>query len=126
MAIFIEKPKLVPASGNRPKIIEEYIGRANSGTTTISVARMVSPGGWVEPQQEPRFTEYTLVLRGTLKVETQNGTFDVKERQAIIMEPGERVRYSTPDPEGAEYIAICLPAFSFETVRREGETKKPY
>ena len=126
MAKFIEKPKLVSASGNKPKIIEEYIGRANSGTTTISVARMVSPGGWIEPQQQPRFSEYTLVLRGTLRVETQDATYDVKAKQAIIMEPGERVRYSTPDAEGAEYIAICLPAFSFETVMREGETKRPY
>lgn len=126
MAVFIEKPMLVQASGNRPKIIEEYIGRANSKTTTISVARMVSPGGWIEPPQHPLFTEYTLVLRGLLRVETQNGSFDVKAKQAIIMEPGERVRYSTPEPEGAEYIAICLPAFSFETVRRDGETKKPY
>lgn len=118
MATFIEKPKLVHAVGNKPAIIEEYIGRENSGTTTISVARMVSPGGWSEPTQEPRFTEYTLVLKGRLHVETQNGAFDVCARQAIIMEPGERVRYSTPDPEGAEYVAICLPAFSHETVRR--------
>jgi mannose-6-phosphate isomerase-like protein (cupin superfamily) len=120
MAQFIEKPIIVQAAGNKPKIIEEYIGRVNSKTTTISVARMVSPGGWLEPPQEPRFTEYTLVLKGLLKVETQTGTFDVRKGQAIIMQPGERVRYSTPDPEGAEYIAICLPAFSFETVRREG------
>jgi mannose-6-phosphate isomerase-like protein (cupin superfamily) len=119
MATFIEKPMLVEASGNKPKIIEEYIGRVNSKTTTISVARMVSPGGWQEPPQNPRFSEYTLVLKGTLRVETQNGTFDVHARQAIIMEPGERVRYSSPGPEGAEYIAICLPAFSHETVRRE-------
>lgn len=126
MPIFIEKPKLVEASGNKPKLIEEYIGRANSGTTTISVARMVSPGGWTEPPQHPLFTEYTLVLKGLLRVETQNGTFDVRANQAIIMEPEERVRYSTPEPEGAEYIAICLPAFSFETVHRDGETKKPY
>lgn len=126
MAVFIEKPMLVQAAGNKPKLIEEYVGRANSRTTTISVARMVSPGGWEEPPQQPRFTEYTLVLRGLLRVETQNGTFDVRARQAIIMEPGERVRYSTPEPEGAEYIAVCLPAFSFETVRREGETNRPY
>lgn len=126
MAQLIEKPKLVQASGNKQKHIEEYIGRANSGTTTISVARMVSPSGWEEPPQQPRFTEYTLVLKGLLRVETQNGAFDVKARQAIITEPGERIRYSTPGPEGAEYIAICLPAFSFETVRREGEDKKPY
>ncbi|OGR44816.1 MAG: cupin [Elusimicrobia bacterium GWA2_61_42] len=120
MAQFIEKPIIVQAAGNKPKIIEEYIGRVNSKTTTISVARMVSPAGWEEAPQNPRFTEYTLVLRGTLKVETQAGTYDVNRGQAIIMEPGERVRYSTPGPEGAEYIAICLPAFSFETVRREG------
>lgn len=126
MAIFIERPIVVPAAGNKPKIIEEYIGRANSKTTTISVARMVSPGGWIEPEQNPLFTEYTLVLRGLLRVETQNGTFDVRAKQALIMEPGERVRYSTPEPEGAEYIAICLPAFSYETVRRTGETRKPY
>ncbi|HCC49348.1 MAG TPA: cupin [Elusimicrobia bacterium] len=126
MATFIEKPMLVPASGNKPKVIEEYIGRANSKTTTISVARMVSPGGWEEPPQNPLFTEYTLVLKGLLRVQTQTETFDVKANQALIMEPGERVSYSTPTPEGAEYIAICLPAFSFETVRRVGETKKPY
>jgi mannose-6-phosphate isomerase-like protein (cupin superfamily) len=126
VANFIEKPMIVQASGNKPKIIEEYIGRANSKTNTISVARMVSPCGWIEPQQQPRFTEYTLVLRGLLRVETNNGTFDVRAKQAIIMEPGERVRYSTPEAEGAEYIAICLPAFSFETVRRDGESKKPY
>ncbi len=126
MAKFIERPKLVQASGNKPKQIEEYIGRANSGTTTISVARMVSPEGWEEPPQQPRFTEYTLVLKGLLRVETQNGTFDVRAGQAIITEPGERIRYSTPEPGGAEYIAICLPAFSFETVRRDGEHKRPY
>ncbi|MDQ7773158.1 MAG: AraC family ligand binding domain-containing protein [Elusimicrobiales bacterium] len=126
MPQFIEKPKLVKAAGNKPKIIEEFIGRANSGTTTISVARMVSPGGWEEPEQHPLFTEYTLVLKGLLRVETRDGTLDVRAGQAIIMQPEERVRYSTPEPEGAEYIAICLPAFSFETVRREGETEKPY
>lgn len=123
MAVFIEKPSLVKAAGNKPKVIEEFIGRVNSGTTTISVARMVSPGGWKEPPQQPRFTEYTLVLKGLLRVETQTGDIDVRGGQAIILQPEERVRYSTPEPEGAEYIAICLPAFSFETVRREGETK---
>ena len=126
MAKLIEKPSRVEASGNKPKVIEEYIGRANTGTNTISVARMVSPSGWEEPQQRPLFTEYTLVLKGMLKAETGDGTFEVKSGQAIITEPGEAVRYSTPGPEGAEYIAICLPAFSFETVRRDGETKKPY
>ena len=119
MAKFIEKPMIVRAAGNKPKIIEEYIGRVNSQTTTISVARMVSPGGWEEPPQEPRFSEYTLVLKGLLKVETKNAVFEVRGGQAILMEPGERVRYSTPEPGGAEYIAICLPAFSYETVRRE-------
>ncbi|MEI7529947.1 MAG: cupin [Elusimicrobiota bacterium] len=120
MAKFIQKPIIVRAAGNKPKIIEEYIGRVNSGSTTISVARMVSPGGWEEPPQSPRFAEYTLVLRGLLRVETQTEVFEVRGGQAIIFEPGERVRYSTPAPEGAEYIAICLPAFSHETVRREG------
>ncbi|HBB68090.1 MAG TPA: cupin [Elusimicrobia bacterium] len=120
MAIFIKKPTIVRAAGNKPKIIEEYIGRVNSGSTTISVARMVSPGGWEEPPQSPRFAEYTLVLKGLLKIETQTEVFEVRGGQAIIFEPGERVRYSTPDPKGAEYIAICLPAFSHETVRREG------
>lgn len=126
MPIFIENPTIVSASGNKPKVIEEYIGRANSRTTTISVARMISPGGWEEPQQNPLFTEYTLVLKGLLRVETKDGVIEVRARQALITQPGERVRYSTPDPEGAEYIAICLPAFSFETVRRAGETRKPY
>lgn len=126
MAKLIEKPSIVEASGNKPKIIEEYIGRANSGTTTISVARMVSPEGWEEPPQHPLFTEYTLVLKGLLRVNTQAGTFDVKGGQAVITEPGERIQYSTPAPEGAEYISVCLPAFSYETVRRDGETKKPY
>ncbi len=119
MAKFIQKPIVVQAAGNKPSVIEEYIGRVNSGTTTISVARVLSPGGWEEPPQNPRFTEYTLVIRGLLKVETQDGSFDVHAGQAIIMEPGERVRYSCPSPEGAEYVAICLPAFSHETVRRE-------
>ena len=121
MAKFIKGPKLVEAAGNMPKVIEEYIGRVNSGTTTISVARMVSPAGWAEPEQEPRFTEYTLVLKGMLKVETRDGAYEVRGGQAIIMEPGERVRYSTPEAEGAEYVAICLPAFSHETVRRAGK-----
>ena len=119
MAIFIKGPSIVQAAGNKPKIIEEYIGRVNSQTTIISVARMVSPAGWEEAPQNPRFSEYTLVLKGMLRVETQSEVFDVRGGQAIIMEPGERVRYSTPEKGGAEYIAICLPAFSHETVRRE-------
>jgi len=119
MPVYIQKPTIVSAAGNKPKIIEEYIGRVNSATTTISVARMISPGGWEEPPQSPRFSEYTLVLKGLLKIETASETFEVRAGQAIIFEPGEKVRYSTPEPEGAEYIAICLPAFSHETVRRE-------
>ena len=119
MPQFIEKPAVVPASGNKPKTIEEYICRVACGISTISVARMLSPGGWEEHAQEPRFTEYTLVLKGLLRVETNEGVFAVRANQAIIMRPGERVRYSTPEPEGAEYISICLPAFSHETVRRE-------
>lgn len=126
MPKLIEKPSIVEASGNKPKVIEEFIGRANTGATTISIARMVSPGGWEEPPQNPLFTEYTVVLRGVLRVETASGVLEVKERQAVVTQPGEKVRYSTPGPEGAEYISVCLPAFSFETVRREGETKKPY
>ncbi len=126
MPVFIEKPANVQASGNKPKVIEEYFGRASSRTNTISIARMVSPGGWEEPPQTPLFTEYTVVLKGLLRVETKDGVIEVRERQAVVTQPGERVRYSTPDPEGAEYISVCLPAFSFETVRREGETKKPY
>lgn len=120
MPKFIEKPSLVPAAGSKPKVIEEYIGRVACAVNTISVARMQSPGGWEEPAQEPRFAEYTVVLKGMLRVETDQGVFEVRERQAIMMEPGERVRYSTPEPEGAEYLSICLPAFSYETVRREG------
>ncbi len=120
MAVFIEKPSIVKAAGNKPKVIEEFIGRVNTANTTISVARMVSPAGWEEPPQAPRFSEYTLVLKGMLRVETPSETYEVRAGQAITVEPGERVRYSTPEPEGAEYIAICLPAFSHETVRREG------
>lgn len=120
MPKFIEKPAIIPASGNKPKTIEEYIGRVACGINTISVARMISPSGWEEPAQEPRFTEYTLVLKGLLRVETSDGVIDVRAKQAIITVPGERVRYSTPEPEGAEYISVCLPAFSHETVRREG------
>ncbi|MDA8244199.1 MAG: cupin [Elusimicrobia bacterium] len=126
MPKFIDRPRLVEASGNKPKVIEEYIGRASSGTNTISVARMVSPAGWEEPQQQPLFSEYTVVLKGMLRVESPGGTLEVRAGQAVITSPGERVRYSTPEAGGAEYISVCLPAFSFETVRREGETKKPY
>ncbi|MFA6030106.1 MAG: cupin [Elusimicrobiota bacterium] len=118
MARYIEKPSVVEAAGNKPKIIEEYIGRVNTGTTPISVARMVSPAGWEEPAQEPRFAEYTIVLKGMLKVETKKGTYEVRGGQAVMLGPDEWVRYSSPEKDGAEYVSICLPAFSYETVRR--------
>lgn len=115
----IEKPTRITAAGNKPKLIDEYVGRVNSGSEAVSVAHMRSPGGWTEPAQRPEFTEYTLVLKGMLRVEHANGALDVRAGQAVITEPGEWVRYSTPLDEGAEYVAICLPAFSPETVHRE-------
>ena len=119
MPTLIGRPTIVQAAGNKPKIIEEYIGRVNSKTDEVSVARMKSPSGWVEPGQTPAFDEYTLVLRGVLRVATRNGTLEVHAGQAVITHRGEWVQYSTPGPEGAEYVAICLPAFSMETVRRD-------
>ncbi len=119
MATLIESPTIIKAAGNKPKKIEEYIGRVNSKTESVSIARMTSPSGWVEPGQTPQFDEYTVVLKGALDVETGNGRYTVKAGQAIITHAGEWVRYSTPDPEGAEYIAVCLPAFSPDTVNRD-------
>jgi mannose-6-phosphate isomerase-like protein (cupin superfamily) len=119
MVRVIQDPKRIHAEGRPPKTIEEYIGRLNSGTSAVSVARMVSPAGWSEPGQTPEFDEFTVVLRGTLHVETRNGCFRVAAGQAVIAEKGEWVRYSTPDAEGAEYIAVCLPAFSPQTVHRD-------
>ncbi|HJQ39899.1 MAG TPA: cupin domain-containing protein [Thermoanaerobaculia bacterium] len=119
MATHIQQPSIVEAAGNKPKIIEEFIGRVNSQTSDLSVARMKSPGGWVEPGQTPEFDEYTIVLRGTLRVTTKNGSTDVSAGQAIIVHKGEWVQYSTPGDEGAEYVAICLPAFSMDTVHRD-------
>lgn len=119
MAMLIPTPTVVQAAGNKPKLIEEFVGRVNSGTSSLSVARMKSPGGWVEPGQTPDFDEYTLVLRGTLRVETKGGTLDVHGGQAVIAPRGEWVRYSSPEPEGAEYVAICLPAFGPDIVRRD-------
>ena len=115
----IDKPTRITAAGNKPKLIDEYVGRVNSSTAALSIAHMRSPGGWSEPRQRPEFTEYTVVLAGMLRVEHDGGTLDVRAGQAVIAEPGERVRYSTPQPEGAEYIAVCLPAFSPDTVHRE-------
>ena len=119
MPTLIAAPTRVEAAGNKPKLIDEYIGRVNSGHTDLSVAHMRSPGGWVEPGQTPRFDEYTVVLRGTLKVEHQDGELLVHAGQAVVTQRGEWVRYSTPTDEGAEYIAICLPAFSMDTVERD-------
>ena|SRR5688572_25594650 len=119
MPTLIEKPTRVAAAGNRPKVIEEYIGRVNSRHDALSVARMRSPGGWLEPGQTPEFDEYTIVFQGLLRVDHTGGSLDVRAGQAVITRKGEWVRYSTPEPEGAEYIAICLPAFSPETVHRD-------
>jgi ethanolamine utilization protein EutQ (cupin superfamily) len=119
MATLIERPTRVEAAGNKPKLIDEFIGLANSGTARLSLARMQSPAGWVEPGQTPEFDEYTLVLRGVLQVETKQGTIQVRAGQAVIATRGEWVRYSTPSSDGAEYIAVCLPAFSPRTVHRD-------
>ena len=119
MPTLISTPTQITAAGNKPKIIREYIGRVNSGTSAVSIAHMTSPTGWLEPGQRPEFDEYTLVLKGTLRVEHEQGTIDVAAGQAIITHAGEWVRYSTPQPEGADYIAICLPAFSMDTVHRD-------
>lgn len=119
MPIKIDKPAVIKAAGNKPKIIEEFIGRVNTGTESISIARMQSPSGWAEPGQRPEFNEYTIVLRGMLRVESENGALEVRAAEAVIAKAGEWVRYRTPEPEGAEYIAICLPAFSPESVHRD-------
>jgi mannose-6-phosphate isomerase-like protein (cupin superfamily) len=116
---YIQKPTVIRAAGNPPKQIEEFIGRVNSGTSEVSVARMTSPTGWSEPGQTPQFNEYTVVLKGTLRVKLKDKEMDVTAGQAIIIEAGEWVQYSTPHDGGAEYIAVCLPAFSPETVHRE-------
>ena len=115
----IESPMRIEASGNKPKLIDEYIGRVNSATAGVSVAHMRSPGGWQEPGQTPEFDEFTVVLRGTLRVEYRDGAMDVAAGQAVIAHRGEWIRYSTPGEEGAEYIAVCLPAFSPATVHRD-------
>ena len=119
MVRLIANPSIVKAAGNKPKVIEEYIGRVNSETAEVSIARMKSPGGWVEPGQTPDFDEYTVVLRGTLRVATREDTLDVHAGQAVITRRGEWVQYSTPEPDGAEYVAICLPAFAMDLVHRD-------
>jgi mannose-6-phosphate isomerase-like protein (cupin superfamily) len=120
MALHITAPTVIQAAGNQPKQIEEFIGRVNSRSEAVSIARMRSPSGWVEPGQTPQFDEYTVVLGGMLRVKTREATFDVQAGQAIVAPRGEWVQYSSPGPEGAEYIAVCLPAFSPSTVHRDG------
>ena len=119
MPTLIERPTVVPAAGTKPKQIQEFAGRVNSGHSSVSVARMISPEGWVEPGQRPDFEEITVVLKGTLHVEHEGGAMDVSAGQAVVTHPGEWVRYSTPAAGGAEYIAVCVPAFSMETVHRD-------
>ncbi len=118
MPTLVKGPAVVKAAGNKPKKIEEYIGRVNTRTTDLSIARMISPPGWAEPGQTPEFDEYTVVLKGTLRVESKQDTIDVRAGEAIMTRRGEWVRYATPGPEGAEYIAVCRPAFSPDSAHR--------
>jgi len=115
----INRPTIIESAGNKPKIIEEYIGRVNSANGNVSIARMKSPSGWIEPGQTPEFDEYTVVLKGTLRIDSKNESMDVHAGEAVMVNAGEWVRYSTPGEEGAEYIAVCLPAFSPEIVNRD-------
>ncbi len=119
MPKLISSPTLVKAAGNKPKIIEEFFGRVNTSSSEISIAKMTSPAGWIEPGQTPEFDEYTLVLKGILRVTSKAGFTDVIQGQAILVKKGEWVQYSTPYEEGTEYIAVCIPAFSPESVHRD-------
>ncbi len=119
MPELIEGPSRVEAAGTKPKLIEEFVGRVNTGEDRLSVARMRSPEGWVEPGQRPEFDEYTVVLAGRLRVEHEAGALEVGPGQAVLVRAGEWVRYSTPEPAGAEYVAVCLPAFAPDTVHRD-------
>lgn len=121
MPSLIPEPVRIAAAGTKPKIVEEHVGRVRTNTQSVSIAHMKSPSGWVEPGQRPEFDEYTVVLRGALRVEHEGGVLDVRAGQAVIAHRGEWVRYSTPGDDGAEYIAVCLPAFSMETVHRDAE-----
>ena len=121
MAQIIKSPSVIKAAGNKEKIIREYFGRVNSSTAEVSIAHMKSPEGWVEPGQCPKFNEYTLVLKGKILITTKEGEYTVSEGEAILTEKDEWVRYSTPFAGGAEYIAVCLPAFSMDLVRRDEE-----
>jgi mannose-6-phosphate isomerase-like protein (cupin superfamily) len=119
MPTLIAQPARVEAAGNKPKLIDEFVGRVNTSDSQVSIARMRSPGGWIEPGQAPEFDEYTIVLAGLLRVEHRGGVIDVHAGQAVVVRRGEWVRYNTPEPEGAEYIAVCLPAFSLEAAHRD-------
>lgn len=119
MPTLIPRPTVIQAAGNKPKQIEEFAGRVNSGHEGVSVARMISPEGWGEPGQRPQFEEITVVLRGMLRVEYEGGTLEVRAGQSVVTRPGEWVRYATPEPGGAEYIAVCTPAFSPQSVQRD-------
>ncbi len=121
MPRLISAPTIIKSAGNKPKIIEEYVGRVNTGHETSSVARMVAPSGWVEPGQTPAFEEITVVLKGLLRVEFTDGVLDVRAGQAVVTHAGEWIRYSCPEPDGAEYVAVCLPAFSPDTVNRDAD-----
>lgn len=121
MPTLIPQPMVIQAAGNKPKHIEEYVGRANTRHAGVSVARMVSPEGWREPGQRPEFEEVTVVLRGMVRVEYEGGVLEVRAGQGVVARPGEWVRYSTPEPGGAEYVAVCTPAFSPDTVNRDSD-----
>ena len=123
MPKLIEKPTVIDCVGTKPKQIQEFAGHVNSGHASVSVARMISPSGWEEPGQRPEFEEITVVLHGTLRVEYEGGVLDVRAGQAVVTSPGEWIRYSSPEPGGAQYIAVCLPAFSPATVHRDPETR---
>jgi ethanolamine utilization protein EutQ len=117
--VLLAQPTRITAAGNEPKLIDEYIGRVNSRHSAVSIAHMRSPQGWIEPGQTPEFDEFTVVLHGTLRVRSKSGELDVKAGQAVVAPAGEWVQYSTPGADGAEYIAVCLPAFSLDTVHRD-------
>ena len=125
MPTAILEPTRIQAAGNKPKLIDEFIGRANSNETQLSIAHMRSPEGWEEPGQTPEFDEYTIVLKGMIRVAHSSGFIDLRAGQAVIAHRGEWVRYSTPEAGGAEYIAVCVPAFSMETVHRDATENKP-
>lgn len=124
MPQLVERPQVITAAGNVPKTIEEFVGRVRTGHDAVSIARMRSPAGWEEPGQRPEFDEFSVVLCGLLRVEHEAGTLDVRAGQAVIARAGEWVRYSTPDADGAEYISVCLPAFSPQTVHRDGHDRQ--